>query len=137
MSQTANYPSLSGRSVFVTGGGGGIGAAIVDAFCAQHARVAFIDRDADSSQSLIQQIAERGDDPPLFIEGDLRDIEGLKHALTHAASVNGAITVLVNNAAHDERHAIDDVTVEYWDDRMAVNLRHQFFAAQAVIQQRR
>jgi NAD(P)-dependent dehydrogenase (short-subunit alcohol dehydrogenase family) len=131
MSQYATYPSLRGRSVFITGGGSGIGAALVRHFVAQGAKVAFVDIAVDSSRELVASIPP-GEPRPLFIEGDLRDIEALRGAIRQAADAHGPITVLVNNAAHDERHAFDTVTPEYWDDRIAVNLRHQFFAAQAV-----
>jgi NAD(P)-dependent dehydrogenase (short-subunit alcohol dehydrogenase family) len=132
MSQYATYPSLKDRSVFITGGGSGIGASLVRHFAAQNSKVAFVDIAVAPSRSLVEEIAELGDPPPLFIACDLRDIEALRRAIRSAADAHGPITVLVNNAAHDERHAFDTVTPEYWDDRMAVNLRHQFFAAQAV-----
>ena len=128
----AIYPSLRDRSVFITGGGSGIGASLVRHFAAQGARVAFVDIAVASSERLVQEVAQLGDPTPLFIECDLRDIEALRRAIQTTADAHGPITVLVNNAAHDERHAFDTVTPEYWDDRMAVNLRHQFFAAQAV-----
>ncbi len=128
----AIYPSLEGRSVFITGGGSGIGAALVGHFAAQGSRVAFVDIAVDCSEELVAEIEQAGGPKPLFIECDLRDIEALRAAVRQAAEAHGAITVLVNNAAHDERHKVEEVTVEYWDDRMAVNLRHQFFAAQAV-----
>ena len=128
----AIYPSLKNRSVFVTGGGSGIGASIVAHFCAQGSKVAFVDIAAAPSERLVAEIEAKGDPGPAFIECDLRDIGALRAAIARAAEANGPITVLVNNAAHDERHPVDTVTPEYWDDRMAVNLRHQFFAAQAV-----
>ena len=128
----AVYPSLKDRVVFVTGGGSGIGAAIVEHFCAQGAKVAFVDIDAESSEMLAEEIAAKGDPEPLFLACDLRDIAQLQDRIGQAAEQLGAIRVLVNNAAHDERHPLDEVTAAYWDDRMAVNLRHQFFAAQAV-----
>ena len=130
--QTAVYPSLRDRSVFVTGGGSGIGASIVERFCAQGSKVVFVDIAVECSRELAAAIEAKGDPRPLFIECDLRDIGALRAAIERAAAANGPITVLVNNAAHDERHRFDTVTPEYWDDRMAVNLRHQFFAAQAV-----
>ncbi|MCB2055923.1 MAG: SDR family oxidoreductase [Geminicoccaceae bacterium] len=128
----ASYPSLAGRSVLVTGGGSGIGAAIAAAFCEQKARVAFIDFDAESSRATVQRIEKAGHAAPLFLEADLRDIEALRRCVAEAARANGDITVLVNNAARDDRHKFDEVTPEYWDDRIAMNLKHQFFAAQAV-----
>jgi D-xylose 1-dehydrogenase len=129
---TASYPSLEARAAFVTGGGSGIGASIVEHLCAQRARVAFVDIDCASSEALVKTVAERGHPAPTFIPCDLRDIPALKSAIAEARARLGAIRVLVNNAAHDERHTIERVTPEYWDDRFAVNLRHQFFAAQAV-----
>jgi D-xylose 1-dehydrogenase len=128
----ATYPSLHGRSVFITGGGTGIGAALVAHFAAQGSKVAFVDIAVQASEQLVKEIAAEGHPQPLFIACDLRDIGALRAAIEEAGDAHGPITVLVNNAAHDERHRIEDVTVEYWDDRMAVNLRHQFFAAQAV-----
>jgi D-xylose 1-dehydrogenase len=132
MVQIATYPSLKGRSVFVTGGGSGIGASLVRHFVAQKSKVAFVDIAAEPSRKLVEDIAAEDGQEPLFIECDLRDIEALRASIRQAADAHGPITILVNNAAHDERHRFDSVTVEYWDDRMAVNLRHQFFAAQAV-----
>jgi NAD(P)-dependent dehydrogenase (short-subunit alcohol dehydrogenase family) len=132
MIQIATYPSLKDRSVFVTGGGSGIGASLVAHFAAQKSKVAFVDIALEPSRNLVADIAAKGDPKPLFIECDLRDIEALRASIRQAAEAHGPITILVNNAAHDERHRFDTVTPEYWDDRMAVNLRHQFFAAQAV-----
>jgi NAD(P)-dependent dehydrogenase (short-subunit alcohol dehydrogenase family) len=128
----ATYPSLRDRVVLVTGGGSGIGAAIVEHFAAQGSRVAFLDIDRPASEGLSREIAAAGHGEPLFLHCDLRDIQALRDAVGEARGRLGPIRVLVNNAAHDERHALDSVTPEYWDDRLAVNLRHQFFAAQAV-----
>jgi NAD(P)-dependent dehydrogenase (short-subunit alcohol dehydrogenase family) len=133
MNRFASYPSLEDRVVFVTGGGSGIGASIVEHFCAQRARVAFVDIQREVSAALAERLAARGLPAPAFIPCDLRDIAALRSAIAEAESRLGPIRVLVNNAAHDERHAIESVTPEYWDDRFAVNLRHQFFAAQAVV----
>jgi NAD(P)-dependent dehydrogenase (short-subunit alcohol dehydrogenase family) len=135
MSETGSfaiYPSLKDRSVFITGGGSGIGASLVRHFAAQKSKVAFVDIAVEPSEELVETVAAHVDHKPRFIECDLRDIDALRQAIRHAAEAHGQITVLVNNAAHDERHKIEETTVEYWDDRMAVNLRHQFFAAQAV-----
>jgi len=132
MTAHANYPSLRERAVLVTGGGSGIGAAIVSNFCAQGARVAFIDIAREASEQLVADVGAAGDPPPKFIESNLTDIESLRAAVRETIDALGPIHVLVNNAAHDERHALETVTPEYWDARMAVNLRHQFFAAQAV-----
>jgi NAD(P)-dependent dehydrogenase (short-subunit alcohol dehydrogenase family) len=132
MSNFAIYPSLEGRSVFVTGGGSGIGAAIVKAFCGQRAKVAFCDIDVTASERTVHEIKGAGLPIPFFLECDLRDIHRLRETIAEAAHVNGPITVLVNNAARDDRHQLEEVTPDYWDERMAVNLKHQFFAAQAV-----
>jgi NAD(P)-dependent dehydrogenase (short-subunit alcohol dehydrogenase family) len=128
----ATYPSLRGRVVFVTGGGSGIGAAHVAHFAAQGAHVAFVDIADVPSTKLVAEVEAAGHPAPFFQHCDLRDIAALQAAIEAAAARLGPITVLVNNAAHDERHRFQDVTVEYWDERMAVNLRHQFFAIQAV-----
>jgi D-xylose 1-dehydrogenase len=128
----ATYPSLRDRVVLVTGGASGIGASIVEHFCAQGARVAFLDIDRAAAERLLAAIAASGRDRPLFVACDLRDIGALRDAIAEVRWRLGPIRILINNAAHDERHALDTVTPEYWDDRLAVNLRHQFFAAQAV-----
>ncbi len=129
----ASYPSLAGRPVLITGGATGIGAALVEHFAAQSARVAFVDLAEPEAHALIERVAAAGHPRPSFRPLDLRDIDALRIAIDELAGETGPFTVLVNNAAHDERHAIADVTPAYWDDRIAVNLRHQFFAAQAVI----
>lgn len=131
----ANYPSLCDRVVFITGGGSGIGESVVEHFCAQHSRVAFADIAADASKALIERIAASGLPVPRFFHCDLRDIVSLQAAIEAVGREVGPIRALVNNAANDDRHKVETVTVEYWDDRMAVNLRHQFFAAQAAIPQ--
>ena len=127
----AIYPSLKNRPVFVTGGGSGIGESIVEHFCAQGARVTFVDIADKPSRALVKRIAAKGNPAPDFIHVDLRNIADLQAAVAAAAKKHGPIRVLVNNAAHDERHKIEDVSVDYWDERLAVNQRHQFFAAQA------
>jgi Dehydrogenases with different specificities (related to short-chain alcohol dehydrogenases) len=129
MADNARYPSLTDRPVLVTGGGTGIGAAMVEHFCAQGSRVAFLDIAEEPSRALVERMAESR---PLFIPCDLRDIAALRAAVAQTADALGPIRVLVNNAASDDRHRWQDVTPDSWDDRMAVNLRHQFFAAQAV-----
>ncbi|MFO1039194.1 MAG: SDR family NAD(P)-dependent oxidoreductase [Geminicoccaceae bacterium] len=125
------YPSLDGRSVVVTGGGSGIGAQIVRRFCQQRSHVAFLDVDREASEALIASIAAEGLRRPVFLPCDLRDIEALRSAIRTAGTTNGDVSILINNAARDDRHAFDTVTPEYWDERFAVNLKHQFFAAQA------
>jgi D-xylose 1-dehydrogenase len=130
----ARYPSLSGKRVLVTGGGSGIGAGIVEAFVRQRARVVFVDVAEAESTALVERLRQAGLVPPRFIKADLRDIAELKRALSQAIeALGGGIDVLVNNAASDDRHAIAEVTPEYWDERMAVNLRHLFFAAQMAV----
>lgn len=128
----ASYPSLAGKVVLVTGGGSGIGASNVENFVRQQAKVAFVDINEDAGRGLGERLADTAAHAPLYLPCDLRDIEALRAAVGQVRERLGPVDVLVNNAAHDERHALDTVTPEYWDDRMAVNLRHQFFAAQAV-----
>jgi len=128
----ATYPSLAGRVVFISGGGSGIGASFVEHFCAQGAKVAFCDIAEAPSRALVKRLARTKHPAPLFIPCDLRDIAQLRATIAQAAKALGTITVLVNNAARDDRHEVADVTPEYWDERFAVNLKHQFFAAQAV-----
>ena len=132
MSKWAVYPSLEGKSVFVSGGGSGIGASIVEHFCAQGSKVAFCDIDQKASLALVETITGRGDPGPVFKPCDIRDIAQLRAAIEAAAAEIGPIAVLINNAARDDRHGFETVTPEYWDERFAVNLKHQFFAAQAV-----
>lgn len=132
MTEYATYPDLKDRHVLVTGGASGIGEAIVEAFCRQGSQVSFIDIDRAAAASLVGRMTYDGLPPPVFHECDLRDIAALQGEIAAMTANRGPVTVLVNNAAHDERHDLDTVTPEYWDDRMAVNLRHQFFAAQAV-----
>jgi D-xylose 1-dehydrogenase len=131
----ATYPSLAGRAVFVSGGGSGIGAAIVEHFVEQGSRVAFVDVDDAASQALCDRIGKRDRQSLLYLRCDVRDIDALRAAIARARESLGDISVLVNNAARDDRHRLEEVTVEYWDERLAVNLRHQFFAAQAVAEQ--
>ena len=133
----ANYPSLTGRHVFITGGGSGIGASLVEHFCRQGARVSFIDIAVAASTALVSAIAARGLAPPSYSACDITNVSDLERAIAEAQSKNGPIRVLRNNAGNDDRHQTGNVTSAYWDDRMAVNLRHQFFAAQAVRPQMR
>ncbi len=132
----ASYPSLVDRTVFVTGGADGVGAGIVAEFAAQGAKVGFADIQADKAAELIETIAAAGArHTPRFYEVDLLDIEALQATLGTAIDDLGGITVLVNNAASDDRHTWDEVTPEYFDNRINVNLRHYFFRIQAVAQQ--
>jgi NAD(P)-dependent dehydrogenase (short-subunit alcohol dehydrogenase family) len=129
----ANYPSLRGRTVFITGGASGIGASEVTHFAQQGARVAFVDINDDAGTSLAKSLRDAGHSDVFYQHCDLRDINALRASIQTAAERLGPITVLVNNAANDQRHKWEDVTVEFWDERMATNLRHQFFALQAVV----
>jgi NAD(P)-dependent dehydrogenase (short-subunit alcohol dehydrogenase family) len=128
----ASYPSLAGRVVLITGGGSGIGAAHTAHFCAQDARVAFIDIAVEPSRRLAEEIARSGRAQPLFVECDLRDIAALRDAVARIERELGPVRALINNAARDDRHRWEEVTPEYWDEVLQVNLRHQFFALQAV-----
>jgi len=130
----AIYPSLKDKVVFISGGGSGIGASIVEGFVRQGAKVGFVDIDEAGSEGLVQKLEGRGP-APRFIRCDVRDIEQLRSAIGRIQSESGDIGVLVNNAARDDRHSIEGVTPEFWDERVAVNLRHQFFASQAVVDQ--
>jgi NAD(P)-dependent dehydrogenase (short-subunit alcohol dehydrogenase family) len=125
---TAIYPSLEGRRVLVTGGGSGIGAGIVKAFAAQGAAVTFIDIAAEESRSLEQSLSA-SPVPPVFRLCDLTDLEAVEKTIADI----GGVDVLVNNAANDDRHALSDITPQYWDERMAVNLRHLLFCTKAVV----
>ncbi|HVT54026.1 MAG TPA: SDR family oxidoreductase [Dongiaceae bacterium] len=135
LSKLARHPGLKGRSVFVSGGGSGIGAAIVESFVDQGAKVAFVDIDEEVSNKLVAALKAQYGTAPLFIRCDLKDIAALRAAIAQAQKEHGDITVLVNNAANDQRHKWNEVTPELWDDRIATNLRHVFFAMQAVAPQ--
>lgn len=130
----AIYPSLKNKVVFVSGGGSGIGASIVEGFVRQGARVGFVDIDEPASEALVRKF-KGSPAAPHFLHCDVRDIDNLRAAINAVQAAYGDIGVLVNNAARDDRHPIESVTVEYWDERVAVNLRHQFFAAQAIVEQ--
>ena len=127
----AIYPSLSGKKVFISGGGSGIGEGLVEAFVAQGAHVAFCDIAEAESKALVERLSATASFAPIFHHVDLRDIEAVQAMISKVEADLGGIDILVNNAANDDRHTIDEVTPAYWDDRMAVNLRHLFFAAQA------
>ena len=133
----AIYPSLQDRSVFITGGGSGIGESLVEHFCRQGSKVCFVDIAREASANLVSRLTTAGVGTPRYLHCDLRDIEALKRAIAEACEHHGPVRVLVNNAGNDDRHTTESVTVDYWDDRMQVNLRHQFFAAQAVRPQMR
>ncbi len=125
---SAIYPSLADKVIVVTGGGSGIGAEIVRGFVRQRARVYFLDIAPAESQALVDEL--RG--APHFLKCDLKDLDALKACFVKIQKEAGAVAALVNNAANDDRHSFEDATPAYWDERIAVNLRHYFFAAQAV-----
>ncbi len=127
----AQFPDLRDRSVFITGGGSGIGAALTEGFLRQGAHVAFVQR--SDGTAFCDAMAAATGRRPLFLPCDITDTGALRAAADRAAAVHGPVRVLVNNAANDQRHATLDVTEAYWDQAMAVNLRSYFFAAQAVI----
>jgi NAD(P)-dependent dehydrogenase (short-subunit alcohol dehydrogenase family) len=117
----AVYPSLGGKRVLITGGGSGIGGGLVQEFCRQGADVTYFD------------LAPGGDQPALFQQVDLTNVQATQAAIGRLIEESGAFDILVNNAANDDRHKVGDVTEAYWDDRIAVNMRHHFFCAQAVV----
>ncbi|MCP1469255.1 NAD(P)-dependent dehydrogenase (short-subunit alcohol dehydrogenase family) [Sphingobium sp. OAS761] len=129
----AAYPSLADKRVLVTGGGAGIGEALVEAFARQGAHVLFIDILDVPSQTLVQRLAAKAAHAPIYRHCDLRDIDAIRRTIAQLEKEVGGVDVLINNAANDDRHRVNDVTPEYWDERIAINLRHLFFAAQAVV----
>ena len=134
MTQTS-YAGLANRVVLITGGASGIGAAFVRAFAAQQARVAFLDLDTDAGEALVREVAAAGGSAPLFVPCDLLDIAALRDAMGQVRSKLGDAAVLVNNAANDQRQVLSEVTPEQFDWSIGVNLKHVFFAAQAVVPQ--
>lgn len=130
MTQTATFHDLAGKSVYITGGGSGIGAALTDGFMAQGAKVAFIGR-SDAS-AFVEEMAGKHGHAPLFLQGDITDTARLQESIEQAAAAHGSIDVLVSNAANDQRHSLAELTPEGWDDMMAINIKAYFFAAQAV-----
>jgi NAD(P)-dependent dehydrogenase (short-subunit alcohol dehydrogenase family) len=129
----ANYPSLRDRVVVVTGGASGIGEKIVEQFAHQGAQVAFLDIQDAAATRVVNRIRADGHAEPYFLQCDLTDVNALGQCIRGVIAKFKTVDVLVNNAANDSRHSIAEVTPEYWDQSMAVNLRHQFFASQAVI----
>jgi NAD(P)-dependent dehydrogenase (short-subunit alcohol dehydrogenase family) len=130
-----SYAGLANRVVLITGGASGIGAAFVRAFAAQQARVAFLDLDTDAGEALVREVAAAGGSAPLFVPCDLLDIAALRDAMGQVRSKLGDAAVLVNNAANDQRQVLSEVTPEQFDWSIGVNLKHVFFAAQAVVPQ--
>jgi NAD(P)-dependent dehydrogenase (short-subunit alcohol dehydrogenase family) len=125
------YPSLHGKRVVVTGGGSSIGAAIVESFVSQGAHVHFLDIAEEDSRTLERRLATCSN-PPRYACCDLTDVRATQATFERIREQMGGVDILVNNAANDDRHSLDETTAEYWDERIAVNLRHYFFCAQAV-----
>jgi NAD(P)-dependent dehydrogenase (short-subunit alcohol dehydrogenase family) len=136
VSGPARYASLEGKRVFVTGGGSGIGEAIVEAFVEQGALVAFVDIMVEASEALVVRLAQAWPErrAPLFRRCDITDIPALQRTMAELAGEIGDFDVVVNNAANDQRHSIADVTPEYWDERIAINQRPMFFTIQAALE---
>jgi NAD(P)-dependent dehydrogenase (short-subunit alcohol dehydrogenase family) len=130
-----SYAGLADRVVLITGGASGIGAAFVRAFAAQRARVAFLDVDAEAGAALVREVTSDCGSGPLFVPCDLLDIDALRAAMAQVHASLGDAAVLVNNAANDQRHVLSEVTPEEFDWVIGVNLKHVFFAAQAVVPQ--
>ena len=134
MTSAASYPSLHGKRVFITGGGTGIGEALVAAFVAQGATVAFVDIARAASEELVARLAAaHAGAAPVFRHCDITDIPALQATMAELAAQLGDFDVLVNNAANDQRHDIAEVSLDYWNERIAINQRPMFFAAQAVL----
>ena len=129
----ARYPSLEGRAVLVTGGATGIGESLVVHFARQGARVAFLDVQDEAAHALVASLGAKGRPAPLYLPCDLRDVAALQQAVEQVIATLGTIDVLVNNAANDQRHSIEEVTPESFDQSIAINLRPQFFTIQAVL----
>lgn len=127
----ATYHDLKDKRVVVTGGGTGIGAAIVEAFVSQGAQVTFLDIADEASQALAERLKDAAH-PPRFIHCDLTQLDTVQTVFADIERTSGAVEILINNAANDKRHEVKDVTPQYWDDSLATNLRHHFFCAQAV-----
>jgi NAD(P)-dependent dehydrogenase (short-subunit alcohol dehydrogenase family) len=128
----ALYPSLKNRVVLITGGASGIGESFVTEFARQGSRVAFLDIQDEPAHDLVSSLTAEGCPKPTYIHCDLTDLAALKAAVDQVISTHATIDVLVNNAANDQRHSSDEVTPEFWDRAMSINLRPHFFAAQAV-----
>jgi D-xylose 1-dehydrogenase len=129
----ATYPNLADKRVVVTGGGTGIGAELVNAFVQQGAKVTFLDIAREESQQLAERLAVGAKHAPKFVYCNLMDLDMLAKVFADIAAADGDVEILVNNAANDDRHEIQNVDAAYWENRMAVNLRHLYFAAKAVV----
>jgi len=132
MATLARYPSLVDRVVLITGGATGIGEALVEQFVAQGSRVGFIDIDVPNAEALVERLTPAARTPPLFVRADITDTAKLETAIDAVRERFGPINVLLNNAANDQRHKVEATTPESWDATIAVNLKHQFFAARKV-----
>ena len=132
MAYSAVFPDLKRKPVLITGGGSGIGAALTEGFALQGSQVAFIDIADAPSEALCDRVESATGARPLYLKADLKDIDALRGAVAKAEAAHGAALVLINNAARDDRHALADVTPEYWDANQAINLKPHFFTAQAV-----
>ncbi len=135
MAGRASYPSLKDKHVFITGGASGIGRSLVEHFVDQGALVTFVDLNDEAAAAVIKGCVERGGRAPVYQYLNLKNVEALEAFIKKSGAERGPISVLVNNAGNDDRHQLSEVTSEYFDDRMAVNLRHQVFAAKAVAPQ--
>ena len=132
-SSYASYPSLEGRRVLITGGASGIGEAFVAAFAHQGARVAFFDVQDEAAGLLVARLRDEGYPKAQYLRCDVTDVAAARACVSEAIEGLGGLDVLVNNAANDRRHALEEVTPAMWDELMAVNLRHQFFVTQAAL----
>jgi NAD(P)-dependent dehydrogenase (short-subunit alcohol dehydrogenase family) len=133
MLPSVRFADLEGASVLITGGGSGIGAALTEGFCRQGSKVAFIDIADAESRALCDRLEAGTRNRPLYINADLRNIDALRAAVRKAAAAHGPVTVLVNDAARDDRHTLEDMTPEAWDTNHAINIRPHAFTAQAVV----
>ena len=133
MNEVATYPSLNDKTVVITGGGSGIGASLTRHFAQQGCNVGFLDIADELSRALENELSHDGFTVK-FVSCDITDTQALQNAIGDIRSSFGSVGVLINNAAHDQRHTFEEITPDYWDERFAINIKHQFFAAQAVIE---
>ena len=130
LNSSAIYPSLKDKIVLITGGASGIGSSIVELFCYQQSKVIFIDVDDKNANQIVNYNNQTHKNKPIYLNCDLKNTELLIETIKKIGLEVGNISILINSAAHDERHKINDVTSKYWDDRLNINLKHFFFAAQ-------